>query len=464
MKPAWAAILLTWLVTAAVAVVGARSLGARVREQIVRRDAEILQAMARTQAQSDDTDGLLAGEPFAVFVTIGRFDGIVAARMYDSNGVFLASVPDHVREADVPPADLTAIREGRTVSRFRADLPIDELFLGTNAVASDVRGATFPAVEVLLPLPGPGGQGVAGLAGFVLEGSAVQREFALLDRRIRRDVTVVVALALGLTGAILYWAFSQLDRSRRLIARRTEDLQQANRELARSARVASLGAITAHLVHGLRNPVSGLQSFVASGPDGGGADAEAWEEAKEATRRMQATIQQVVRVLRDHESGLEYDARLEDVAEAVLRRSRSLAESRKVGLVQACQGEGVVDSRRAGLLALLLTNLVDNGIEATPPGGRVSLELRREHDELVAEVRDQGPGLAESVRARLFEPKRSTKDGGSGLGLAITRQLALALGGEVAVASTGPSGTVFRVRAPMASSGGPDPAVDRQGP
>ena len=173
MKPAWAAILLTWLVTAAVAVVGARSLGARVREQIVRRDAEILQAMARTQAQSDDTDGLLAGEPFAVFVTIGRFDGIVAARMYDSNGLFLASVPDHVREADVPPPDLAILREGRTVSRFRENLPVDELFLGTNAAAPDGRGATFPAVEVLIPLPGPGGQGVAGLAGFVVVAAVI---------------------------------------------------------------------------------------------------------------------------------------------------------------------------------------------------------------------------------------------------------------------------------------------------
>jgi signal transduction histidine kinase len=69
----------------------------------------------------------------------------------------------------------------------------------------------------------------------------------------------------------------------------------------------------------------------------------------------------------------------------------------------------------------------------------------------VCEVRDQGGGIAPEAMERLFQPQRSTKEGGSGLGLAITRQLALALGGSVALASAGPGGCVFRLELPLAT-------------
>lgn len=451
----WVAIGLTWMVTGAVAVLGARSLGARVREQIVRRDGAVLLAMARAQASlpMDDPDALLAGEPFAMFVSIGRFEGIVAARMFDSNGVFLASVPDHVRERAVGDSEMAEVRAGRPVSRFRPAMTVDELFHESEPETVTAGARAFPAVDVLVPLPGPGGQGLAGVAEFILEGASVQQEFERLDHRLWRDVGVVLVLALGATGAVLGWAFGQVERSRRLLSSRTEDLLRANRDLARSARVAALGAVTAHLVHGLRNPVSGLHSFVSAGPEAGGGDNGAWEEAMEATRRMQATIGQVVRVLRDHESGLDYDARLEEVAEAVLARVRPAAEARGVSLEKVCVGTAVVDSRSAGLLALLLTNLVENGLDATQAGGQVRLRLEAAGDRLVAEVSDDGKGLDPSVRERLFQPQRSTKEGGSGLGLAITRQLALALGGGISLVATGPAGTVFRVEAPLRQPG-----------
>jgi signal transduction histidine kinase len=55
--------------------------------------------------------------------------------------------------------------------------------------------------------------------------------------------------------------------------------------------------------------------------------------------------------------------------------------------------------------------------------------------------------------ARLFEPQPSAKPGGSGLGLAITRQLVLALGGTIALVTTGPQGSLFRVELPSAVVG-----------
>ncbi len=66
-------------------------------------------------------------------------------------------------------------------------------------------------------------------------------------------------------------------------------------------------------------------------------------------------------------------------------------------------------------------------------------------------VRDHGPGLPEHVRARLFNPCQSTRQGGSGIGLAISKQLANSLSAELELESSSPSGTVFVLTVPIPS-------------
>ena len=122
------------------------------------------------------------------------------------------------------------------------------------------------------------------------------------------------------------------------------------------------------MIHWLRNPVSGLKSFVATGSEPGGVDAGAWEDARLATGRMQALIEQVVRVLREHESDLAYEVSPRELAEAVFQRVRGIAEARGVSLNLEGNPAGAVDNRRSGLLALILTNLGENGIEASSRG------------------------------------------------------------------------------------------------
>jgi signal transduction histidine kinase len=253
---------------------------------------------------------------------------------------------------------------------------------------------------------------------------------------------LLICLGLG-------WAFARLERANRLLAARTADLQRANQALAEAARSAALGAVAAHLIHSLKNPVAGLQSFVVARHDTADpAESAEWREALAATRRMQKLIQDVVGVLRDQEAAPAYHLTLAELAQSVAASLQNLATARGVILTTRSSGEATLDNRAAGLLRLILTNLVQNGLEATPSGGRVELVLEADAQTLTAEVRDQGPGIPEAVRARLFEPVPSTKEGGSGLGLAISRQLARHLGAALELADTSPRGSVFRVRLP----------------
>ena len=105
----------------------------------------------------------------------------------------------------------------------------------------------------------------------------------------------------------------------------------------------------------------------------------------------------------------------------------------------------------------ILVNLIDNGIKYTRADGHVWVEAKEVGDAVRIEVRDDGPGIAEKHRARLFErfyradPSRSRDAGGTGLGLSIVKHLVESMGGEVGVEPNAPRGSIFWLRLPKAA-------------
>ena len=132
-----------------------------------------------------------------------------------------------------------------------------------------------------------------------------------------------------------------------------------------------------------------------------------------------------------------------------------------VGIVQPATGGRVaveLDLQGDGTLECVpeefhqvLTNLVQNAIEAAPEeGGRVRVRGSAEADLLVLSVKDNGPGIDSELQARLFTPFFTTKSPGRGmgLGLTITRRVVQGLGGTLQVSSPPGEGAEFTVRVP----------------
>ena len=119
----------------------------------------------------------------------------------------------------------------------------------------------------------------------------------------------------------------------------------------------------------------------------------------------------------------------------------------------------------------ILVNLLRNAREAIVGAGvahahgRVTASLTRGEDLSTIRLADDGPGLPERARTRLFQPfAGSSRPGGAGLGLAIAHELAQAHGGDLVLVETGPKGTVFEVRLPGAPTPSRAPrAKPRQG-
>jgi two-component system sensor histidine kinase BaeS len=107
-------------------------------------------------------------------------------------------------------------------------------------------------------------------------------------------------------------------------------------------------------------------------------------------------------------------------------------------------------------LAQVLGNLIENALRHTPPGGRVDVSARTDHDELTLRVADTGEGIPAEHLPHLFErfyrvdAARNRDHGGAGIGLAIAKALVEAHGGHITATSDGPGrGTAFTIRLPL---------------
>ena len=147
---------------------------------------------------------------------------------------------------------------------------------------------------------------------------------------------------------------------------------------------------------------------------------------------------------------------VEPMIEQALTAVETQAARRKVKVTVAIPDALAV---RADPKALdhILVNLIDNGVKYGRPDGNVWVEARAAGDDVRIEVRDDGPGIADKHRARVFErfyradPSRSREAGGTGLGLSIVKHLVESMGGDVGVEPNAAQGSIFWLRLPQAS-------------
>jgi len=107
------------------------------------------------------------------------------------------------------------------------------------------------------------------------------------------------------------------------------------------------------------------------------------------------------------------------------------------------------------LLRQILYNIIQNGIEASSPGGLVTIAVDVVEYSLIIRISDQGVGIPKDARFRIFEPFFTTKsgltNGGLGLGLSVSKSIIEAMGGSIDFESKTGRGTTFTVILPIES-------------
>jgi signal transduction histidine kinase len=445
----WIIIGLTLLVLGGTVFVARQQLRRGIREQIIGRDGHVLHAVAQmhldleTAASGDSAPDV--SQQLNVVLKTSRLGGVMGARLFDPNGRFVQAFDFDVLEANLNPADLRTLKQLDPVSRFGDAVPFSKNFLPRNATNHPVA----PLLEVNIPLHARGSDRLLGIAQFLIEGESVAAEFKRLDRHLTLESIAAFSVSGALLVAALRWAFRRLRHAHDLLGARTGQLLQANQELALAAKTSALGAVSAHLIHGLKNPLSGLQSFVTGhAASDFQRTGEEWDQAVTSTRRMQAMISEVVNVLREEESGVQYEVTLAELAGLIASRAQPLASEMGVTFSVRRDADAILPNRAANLVSLILVNLVQNALESTTAGKSVDLHFASTENHLTFEVRDEGPGFPEEMAQNIFLPCRSTRKGGSGIGLAISKQLANHLGAGLELKRNSSRGCVLALNLP----------------
>ena len=428
----------------------------RLREAVLRREAEAIHAVALMQLArvegrlSEFGPEFAIDDLFAAVLESSKLRGVLAVQLFDINGVLRES-------STIPPDDAEASKwwpNRLHVARARF-IPDGTLQMAAplEALRSGATGRV-PLLEIAVPLRSADSVSTPrAVARYWILGSNVANEFALMDRGLAVQAGIAFTAGAALVAFVLAWAFARLAAANRLLVEQSADLARANEELDFAAKTGALGAISAHLIHGLKNPLAGLEGFVADTATGA-PDAfrgEACRTAMETTHRLRALVTEVTTVLRDESDGTgDYPVPVAEVVEAAATRARANAEQAGIRIAVGTDADLVVSARVANLAGLVLANLVANAIEASPRGGMVQIEARRSSDRDGVDilVRDTGRGLPPHVQSELFRPVRSTKRGGGGVGLAISLRLAKHAGGTLELVRSDTRGTEFRLLVP----------------
>ena len=214
--------------------------------------------------------------------------------------------------------------------------------------------------------------------------------------------------------------------------------------------------------HELKTPVAGMQALADSLTLAVDRDPE---RTRSMIRRLQSEAVRLGQLVRDllDLARLEEDAaggggrRRVDLAELVRDQVERLDDdARQLGVKVRVDSSGPAPLvAQAGDLRLIVANLLENAVHYNRPGGRVDVRVERTASEVVLEVEDNGIGIPEADRDRVFErfyrvdKARSRAAGGTGLGLAIVRHATERHGGEVTVRSVLGEGSFFRVVLPV---------------
>jgi len=235
-------------------------------------------------------------------------------------------------------------------------------------------------------------------------------------------------------------------------------LQEVQGELARLARLNELGEMASTLAHELNQPLSAIANYtqgclrlLANAQD---PVAARIRSALDETVKQSLRAGQIIRHLREFVMRGETERVAEDVRKIVEEAAAlALVGSRERGVKTVfdfARGADLVRVDRVQVQQVLI-NLMRNAMEAMRDSPRRELAVRvgpNGTGDIVIEVADTGPGIADDIAAQLFQPFVTTKPGGMGIGLSISRRIVESHGGRIFVERNADGGATFRFTLP----------------
>ena len=231
-----------------------------------------------------------------------------------------------------------------------------------------------------------------------------------------------------------------------------ESVEEIESELELSRRMAAIGRLTSGVGHEVKNPINAIVVHLELLRN------KLSEESAPAQRHLEVIeseirrLDRVVQTLVDFSRPVEVQLReqdLRDVISDVLALSAEELTRRNIWVESVIPDKPVIVNIDSDLIKQAVINVVENGAQAMPEGGKLRIRLEEDRKTAVLRIADEGGGIPAEIREKIFDLYFTTKSTGSGIGLAMTYRILQLHHGSVEVESEEGRGTEFRFRIPL---------------
>jgi signal transduction histidine kinase len=234
-----------------------------------------------------------------------------------------------------------------------------------------------------------------------------------------------------------------------------ESVEEIESELELSRRMAAIGRLTSGVGHEVKNPINAIVVHLELLKNKLGGDNAPAARHLEVIDAEIHRLDRVVQTLVDFSRPVELQLREQDLRQVigdVLALASEELSTRDVRLESSFPAGPVMANVDADLLKQAVLNVIQNGAQAMPEGGRLEVRLEEDRKSAVLRIADEGGGIPEEIREKIFDLYFTTKSGGSGIGLAMTYRILQLHHGSVEVQSRPDRGSEFLLRIPLAAT------------
>lgn len=234
-----------------------------------------------------------------------------------------------------------------------------------------------------------------------------------------------------------------------------EEIERTQDKLIRTARLASLGELSANIAHEINNPLTGVlthTSMLMEDMPDTGPNKKRLNIIYDETMRIRYIVRNLLDFARQSEPKRE-DVCIVNVIKDTIMLIAHLAKVSNVKIVEDFAHSGLMVSIDSAQIKQVVLNLFNNAMYAMPGGGTMTIGVAPEPGYAVVHVRDTGSGIPPEIMHRVFDPFFTTKPEtkGTGLGLSVSHGIIEKHDGRIAVASEVGKGTTFTIRLPLLS-------------
>jgi len=247
----------------------------------------------------------------------------------------------------------------------------------------------------------------------------------------------------------------QLEKSYDKLHRETQLLLEVEEQLSAAQKLSALGQLSASLAHEIKNPLSSIKGTAEILLDEfpyGHPKREFVEILLKETTRLNNTVEEVLafsrRGVSDKGKGKNETEPLSQVIDRVTSLLASQVKKKSIKLTVTDWEEGKTFPVAGEKLSQVFLNIILNSIDAVPAKGAITITAEKQDGGYAVIVKDNGPGIPDELKKKIFDPFYSTKDGGTGLGLSISKKIVESYGGSLTLSDSEEGGACFTVYLP----------------